>query len=184
MGFQREISAGVGTDGHGDPGALPAGDDDVGGVGDQAQQCTARVADGDHTDVLDALSPGRGHLTGQGQCGAQRIVPGCGISRHGDGDVVLAVSAGGQCEGNLIAARVPAVRVAHPHRPGQRGVAAVTGHGQPQVHRLAGGGSERLGVQMGDGRQSAQRRGAAVVQPVARVQRLGGLGVGSQCHPA
>ena len=50
------------------------------------------------------------------------------------------------------------------------------------MHRLAGGGGERFGVQMGDGGQSAQRRGAAVVQPVAGIQRLGGLGVGGQRH--
>ena len=184
MRLQCQFGTGGTADGDGDPGPLTAGDDDVGGVGDQAHQIIGwRSADGDDADVLDRLPPGRRHVAGKPQLRAQWVVAGCGIAGNGDGDLVFAVSAGGQFEGH-VSARVPAGRVAQPHRAGDGGVAAIAGHGQAQTGRLSGRDCQRFGVQMSDGGQSAQRCRAAVVQPVAGIQRLGFLSIGRQHRAA
>ena len=183
MGLQGQVSAGVGTDANGDPGAFAAGDDDTFGFGDQPQQFAGRCfqgefsGDGDDADVLHDLSPGGRNLTGQRQLGAQWVLAGRGIRGHAHGDLVLAVPASQQFKRHLAATGLPAAWVEQVHGPSDAGITAVAGHGQSQVHRLAGTGRECLRVKVCDGGQSAQRCGAAIVQPIARVERLGGLAV-------
>ncbi len=74
----------------------------------------------------------------------------------------------------------PAVRTQQPHPAVQHCVAAVAGHRKPQPHFGIRLGDDVLRMQMGDRGQPTERRRAAVVQPVPRVQRLRRLGVGRQ----
>ena len=190
MGLQGQVGAGVGADGHRDPGALTAVDDDVGGFGDQAHKFGGRCfqgefsGDGDDADVLHGLSPGGRNLTGQRQLGAQWVMTGRGIGGHAHGDLVLAVATGRQFERHLAATGLPAAWVEQVHGPSDAGITAVAGHGQSQVHLLAGTGRECLRVKVCDGGQSAQRCGAAIVQPIAGIERLGCLGIGGKRYTA
>ena len=102
---------------------------------------------------------------------------GRGISGHAHGDLVLAVATGRKFERHLAATGLPAAWVEQMHGPSDVGVTAVAGHGHSQVHRIAGTGRECFRVKVSNGRQSAQRCGAAIVQPIARIERLGGLAV-------
>ena len=167
------------------PGGLTAGEDDVGRLADQVHQIRFDNPDRDHTYVLDSLLPSGGDITGQRQLGAYRIVPGPGIGGHGDEQFGLTVPAGGQPVGagsEHPHGRVlpPARRIAQSHSGVEFGVAAVAGDGELQPHRVTGLGDEGVRVQVRDGGQPSQRCRSPVVQPVTRVKRLCGFGIGGK----
>ena len=62
----------------------------------------------------------------------------------------------------------------------QHRIAAVAGRGQLQLDRRTGVGRHGVRVQVRDHGQPAERRGTAIVQPVARVERLRDFGIRRQ----